>query len=367
MKKRSETMLMAMTQDNQLFRLNLDISKEQLRELRNNHQFYCPVCQQELLLKIGEIIMPYFSHLRRNEACNLFSDYESPAHVLGKNILFDWFQQQSIPVLLEPYLPAIRQRPDLLVKQEQTYTAIEFQCSWINSKKMKERTNGYREVKLDIKWIPLAKKDYYLGMQVVKLSSFHLDFMADQQIIALDPERRKWQISELILPLYGKKYIYFNEEFELNHLEFPFQSKKKQVIEQKLYKIWMEEKKRYLTNRLRFNKKGITDLFFKACYENQLAVLKLPNWIGIPCTQQIKYHPVEWQLLVVLLLKNVDLDDVYEAFRKQYPKIKLPEGVLNNYLRFIKRENPRLLWKNLNVTSISEEIYSQYLALKFDN
>ncbi|MBQ0137675.1 MAG: hypothetical protein KBT36_00085 [Kurthia sp.] len=360
-------MLMAMTQDNHLFQLNMDASKEQLRELRKKQRFFCPACKQELLLKIGEIIIPYFSHVRKNDACNLFSDHESPAHVKGKILLFDWFQKQNIPVLLEPYLPAIRQRPDLLIKQEEKYTAIEFQCSWINSEKMQERTKGYHEVELNVKWIPLAKTDFYLGMQTVKLSSFHLDFIDNQQIIALDPMQKKWQISEQILPLYGKKYIYFNEKVELNQLGFPFVLKKREVIEHKLYKIWMEEKKHYLVNRLRFNKKGITDVFFKACYENRLSVLELPNWIGMPCSQQMKNHPIEWQLLAVLLLKTVDLDDAYREFRKRYPKIKVQEGVFNRYLRFLKRENPQLVWRNLENNSISEEIYSQYLALKFDN
>lgn len=360
-------MLVALTQNKELFRLNMITSKERLREIRKENVFYCPACRQKLTLKIGEIITPYFSHYKRNTSCDLFSDYESTAHIRGKNILFDWFQRRKIPVILEPYIPAIRQRPDLLLKKEQRYIAIEFQCSSLTFQKIAERTSGYNRVDIDVQWIPLAKKGFYLGLQTVSLSSFHQSCIKDKQLVLLEPFKKQWHIAQLILPLYGKKAIYMNEKIAINQLEDFFVLENQLIDKEQLCIKWFEERKRYVINRLRFNKKGIKDEFFNACYTHQLSVLELPNWIGLPAIKRAKHHPIEWQLLVVLLLKNIDSDDVYDEFCRRYPMFKLEYATLNRYLHFLKRENPQLLWGDLNDNSISEEIYSQYVALKFDN
>lgn len=45
----------------------------------------------------------------------------------------------------------------------------------------------------------------------------------------------------------------------------------------------------------------------------------------------------------------------------------IPERAIRTYIDFVQRENPNLSWQDLEISSISEEIYHQYVALKFDN
>lgn len=356
-----------MTQKKEIFRLTMDASKEQLRAIRKEQQFYCPACNGVMILKVGDVYLPHFAHRKKNESCQLFSDKESAQHIKGKHLLFNWLKQQKIPVLMEPYLPVINQRPDLLLMQQNSYTALEFQCSTISSSLIRKRTKGYLGVDLQVQWIPLATDTLYQGLQTVNVSEFQKQFIENQQLIQLHTEEKAFHLFEYILPLYGKKHLFMNEKIPMNLMTYPFEVKFRALDQQMLFEKWMKERKRYLMNRLRFNKMGVKNPLLKVCYEQKIALLDLPNWIGLPGRMQLREHPVEWQLFSVLLLYEVDEGAVYGEFCKRYPSIQLNEGELNRYLYFVKNKNPQLLWKDLADNSIFEEIFSQYVALKFDN
>ncbi|MBL1226456.1 competence protein CoiA [Enterococcus sp. BWR-S5] len=113
-----------------------------------NRQFFCPICEQRVQLKKGQIRLPYFAHLS-SQSCNITSGGESPEHLELKKIFAEQCRQQKIEHQLEAYLPEIKQRADLLIGRY----AIEFQCSMLSAEEMVKRTRSYIENGYQPIWI----------------------------------------------------------------------------------------------------------------------------------------------------------------------------------------------------------------------
>ena len=133
---------------------NLPIHANTIRKnkrIKNN--YYCPSCKEGVFLKIGTIKVPHFSHFKETN-CLSFSEGETKEHLEGKQLLYEWLMKQGLICQLEAYLPDLNQRPDILVWINQKKAlAIEFQCSSLPFKKMKERTAGYKKNGYDVFWI----------------------------------------------------------------------------------------------------------------------------------------------------------------------------------------------------------------------
>lgn len=141
-------MLIALNEKNELIHANT-LSEE----LQTKQSYYCPDCKGHVFLKRGTLKIAHFSHYNQNN-CHLFSEGETKEHLDGKQLLYEWFMKQGFFCQLEAYLPDLNQRPDILVRINQTkVVAIEFQCSSISLKKMKERTAGYKNNGYDVFWI----------------------------------------------------------------------------------------------------------------------------------------------------------------------------------------------------------------------
>lgn len=120
---------------------------------KNKVHYLCPVCKGSVCLKKGEIKLPHFAHLQ-SEKCQVFSEGETEEHLIGKRLLYNWFIQQGIPCQLEAYIPSLKQRPDLVIwLSSDQPCAIEFQCSPLSIKRLKERTKGYKNAGYTVYWI----------------------------------------------------------------------------------------------------------------------------------------------------------------------------------------------------------------------
>lgn len=135
--------------------------------LNKNQTYYCPSCHKPVHLKLGSIIRPHFAHFQ-NDACDVFAEGETFEHVEGKIQLSQWLKTLGLQVAIEAYLPALKQRPDLLVYTSPKPIALEFQCSPIPIEKVVERTRGYLEAEYEVVWI-LGKKFTYKN----RLTAFH--------------------------------------------------------------------------------------------------------------------------------------------------------------------------------------------------
>jgi competence protein CoiA len=134
--------LIASTKDKQLVYLTQQFTKEELATLKNSTPFFCPGCGASVTLKIGEIKIPHFAHKSLHD-CDSSGEPESPLHLQGKQQLYKFFSSQNLTVELEKYVPAIRQRADLLLNHQ---IAIEFQCSPISASQIASRSAGYSEI-----------------------------------------------------------------------------------------------------------------------------------------------------------------------------------------------------------------------------
>lgn len=358
-------MLSALTEKQEMVYLTHELSKERLLEIRQTQNFYCPACHEQLVLKIGQVMIPHFAH-RKNEHCQVFSEGESALHLQGKYALYRWLQFQHMPVLVEPYLKAIQQRPDLLIQQQDKYIAVEFQCSALTPKRLTKRNKGYQKLGIEPLWIAKAKPSFYEGVQCVQLAPFYQQFILNRQLLTFDVEREQLQMYDHLIHIAGRRYLTTAKRTPIHHQPFPLEL----VIpfeQEKIAEQWLQERERYLVNRLRFNRRGIQDSFFKLCYEHKIMLQALPNWIGIPSSVQLSVHPVEWQLALTCFIRSGVTQDLSSQLYHHNRTWRIPERAIRTYIDFVQRENPNLSWQDLEISSISEEIYRQYVALKFDN
>lgn len=113
----------------------------------NNHQYYCPVCNEKVILKQGKINMPHFAHINHSRCIKQAQNGQTNEHLLGKKQLVQFINHDDVKI--ESYLQSISQRPDLLWHK----LVIEFQCSPITLKRLRQRINGYRSIQMKSLWV----------------------------------------------------------------------------------------------------------------------------------------------------------------------------------------------------------------------
>lgn len=144
------------------------ISAVEYGQLPDQQECFCPGCQQKVFVKRGQVKVPHFAHYQQM-ACATFSEGETERHLLGKQVLFRWLKDQLLEVVMEPWLPSLQQRPDLLVElgegENRLRLALEYQCSPIPLWRLSERTNGYAEEAYAVVW--LLGMDYKPGRHIL--------------------------------------------------------------------------------------------------------------------------------------------------------------------------------------------------------
>lgn len=144
---------------------NLLVSAKRIEKKERQAAYYCPSCKSKVILKKGQIRIPHFSH-QSTVDCQSFSEGETEEHLLGKELLYKYFQENKINVELEWYLPELKQRPDLYLSDQKL--AIEFQCSQISYEKLKERSTGYQTIGIDVIWI--VGKNFHITNRSIRPS-----------------------------------------------------------------------------------------------------------------------------------------------------------------------------------------------------
>lgn len=122
-------------------------------------KYECPICHEPVYLKKGKINAIHFAHYGNSLCVN--SEGETAEHIRGKMQLFDWADTKGYKPKLETYIPAIRQRPDIMLAVNGAKVAIEFQCSPLSLERIVERNAGYRQQNIQVWWIlgsPYLKK-----------------------------------------------------------------------------------------------------------------------------------------------------------------------------------------------------------------
>ncbi|RSL31230.1 hypothetical protein D7Z54_22250 [Salibacterium salarium] len=121
--------------------------------VRDNPPYYCPVCQQEVVMKKGTKRRWHFAHRQSYECSVASAEPETEEHLAGKAELYKWLCSNGISPTIELFLPAIQRRADLFFTYRNQKYAIEFQCASISEKEALERTKDYLSEYIIPLWI----------------------------------------------------------------------------------------------------------------------------------------------------------------------------------------------------------------------
>ncbi|WP_252502448.1 competence protein CoiA [Sporosarcina sp. Marseille-Q4943] len=316
--------LTAWSDKGRLIILSPELERHELRRWRQTHSFYCPQCKGPVQLKVGEIVIPHFAH-RKDTTCRAsFSEGESPQHLKGKQLLYQFLVAGPQEVELEPLLDIISQRPDLLVKLGKTKVPIEFQCSTIPISDLEQRTDGYRRAGMEPIWIlhtPAKLTNLSEGVGLFQFSKFQEWFIVSTPpegdvLFTFNPHTKKFHYFSSLLHVAGQRYIGMHRILPLDFQIFPFARPKAPTEEDvrqygDLYETYRQKE---LQNRILLNRRGIKDPFLRSCYEMKMLPTQLPSWIGVPVPKSHSFREadVEWQFRFIHFLtrNNIPFSDV---------------------------------------------------------
>lgn len=296
------------------------LSHAEVNGLRTQ-SFYCPQCEEKVIIRAGPKVIPHFSHLPES-ACEFVKGGESNYHKRAKLLLYDWLKRHSfLSVTLEQYLPQINQRPDILIETSTRKIAVEFQSATISSEEIHLRNSGYAKENIIPLWV--------LGEnQLVRNRPFDNSFQINTFIQSLIKRHVKNSPTYLIYFCPNKKqFIILNDLYviranyvlatrvvlhidniRLRHL-FP----QRLLSKRQLFNHWSKEKKRFRLSSYRVHGKELK--FRKWLYQQRLHVEQLPSVIHLPIRSQYKMNAPLWHWqskLVINVLNPISVGSTIE-------------------------------------------------------
>ena len=379
--KEVKFVLVAHNEHKELVQLHRQFSREELQLLRQQQQFFCPQCQEPLQLKIGQIRIPHFSHFQQSECEALFSERESQTHLLGKQHLYELFERLALSPRLEPYLPHIKQRPDLLFEYENRQFAIEFQYSNLQQEIFLERTVGYLSANITPIWIPHTQlnKKSVLGIQKVSLNHTLAQYMlqnnGQRYLLTYDVASKKFYYFSNLLHLHKTQYLASIKSIPLAHQRFPLliPTKISRTKFEFLFTKLLYFRESYLHPRLLLSKRGVNDSFLRAIYELKLTTANLPIFLGIPVknTNAFADYCIEWQVQLFYFLKchaltpqtmNTNAIAYFLQWANIARTIERTEEVAY-YLRLLKQLNIQHVHEKIEKKQLIDVLYGELVAI----
>ncbi|WP_175638302.1 competence protein CoiA family protein [Metabacillus schmidteae] len=296
-------------------------SRQRLMKLRSERSFICPTCKQEVDLKIGSIIAAHFAHKKYGECSTVKGNYESEYHMKGKHDLYHWFHRQHgiESVQLEPYIQETRQRPDLYIEYNQRKIAIEYQCSTIDMRSFKKRSQLYKQEGISYLWILGAKTLTRVGKQSYQLSPFQWNFVIKKKnaapyLYAYCPNLRSIIVLYHILPFSSRTVISEHKHYPLPATSFQDVMKLQTHNKGNLRKEWLQKIKKFRLKPPGFQSKQ-SSRFHQYLYQMvHLPPSYLPSYAFLPLVYNYIFEsPVYvWQGLILLFIQSIPL---YGSFR----------------------------------------------------
>lgn len=278
-------------------------SRDELRRIRHKgHSFICPYCSSTLNLRIGSQNVPHFSHHPQSD-CEAGNQYESPKHLLSKQLLYNKINSLYNGARLEHYIKEIKQIADIYVNTDSRKIAVEIQCSNIPIPEIQQRTKGYQSQKITPFWI-LTQPVKHRGL--LKLSSFQQAFIRysphlDYFLFHFLPEISSFQLFTHLLPVSASVFMSSKPiTIPIEHFSLPLSIPREPFHQTSLLNKWNSHRMKWLHTKLHYNKAG-KDTFLKEVYGEGDTFLYLPLYIGLPVIPygiHIKSHVVEWQYYI---------------------------------------------------------------------
>lgn len=380
--------LSAMTANNELFILSASHTRENLKQLRRTHQFFCPQCKEELQLRIGEIVVPHFAHKKDSNCPQLFSDGESKEHLIGKQQLYCFFENKGLTVQLEPFIKNLSQRPDLLVTTKNEQYAIEFQCSNIPIEVVQARTKGYLNASIVPLWLlktPNFKQQKPTRIQLVQISPFRQQFITchpqhGSTLLTYNPTTAKFIYFSHLLFIHGYRFIAKVQQLPIAHQYFPFLHLKEPTKEEftHYWRFHLLIRQRFLRQRFYLSRKGVQDLLLKGCYGARMRLDQLPLFIGLPVrnAQYIDVYIAEWQATLLFFLQDCQIsilqvdDEVIAIFilnNPDYFQDERGKDAILHYILLLKKLSVRSIHSSTKEAIILQLLHSEFLAKCYEN
>lgn len=299
------TILVARLANGRMFYLNSSHSREHLRSMRSETQFFCPACAEAVRLKVGEVMIPHFAHFSLSE-CAAYSEPESPLHLRGKLQLHQWAESRGPSSELEKYLPAIRQRADLLIGDN---TAIEFQCSAIPQAEVLSRTEGYRSLGFRVHWLKGVAGTYADSIQLVRLKTHETSFFESSNGILFcrmySPAHEHFIYFSHLLYVSGSRWIVRVRILPLALQQYPFlvPAPLGRQDAWKMLLTFKQARQRFIHSQ-KYVRRKYQHPFWLCTYALRMDPERLPPVIGVPLPNGhlIQCHSVIWQLQAALAI-----------------------------------------------------------------
>ncbi|KKE80382.1 hypothetical protein DTX80_17295 [Bacilli bacterium] len=337
----------------------MNLTRKEIERLKQKEvKFYCPACQEAVLIKAGKKMIPHFAHYATSQ-CSAGDRGEGIYHEQGKFLLYQWLKKQGLEVTLEKYIPEIRQRPDILLKINKKQIAVEYQCARIPVEEVNRRNRGYQSIGITPIWILGANLLERQGKNTFKINSFTQQFIhrfsyeLPTVLYYFCPQTLQFIfIQDLFfttktqaigkLKVTDIRKTYFKELFSLSYF-----------MKKEIYSLW-EKRKQYFRLQPRNNLYGMELAWHQWLYLKQVHVESLPSIIYLPVPTQfrMKSPPWDWQSRICINLLQpletgsiISFHSIRYQLRKQmkstssYPLIQYLDDPIKEYLLILEKLN----------------------------
>ncbi|ULG74903.1 competence protein CoiA [Macrococcus brunensis] len=257
--------------------------------------YRCPVCLKPVTLKQGRYKIAHFSHQRVIDCHKSTYKTESLAHLQGKHHLYD--MARAYQVDMEYFLSEIEQIPDILVDRT---LALELQLSVIPVDAILRRSAGYRRLNMDVIWIAedeaLSRNDCMLKLTAFQRALVQTERM---QLFSYNKSEDQFYCYQLgdITPTLSVTYERYSVScFEAFMID--------RVVTRQSHQLTKQQQNMFIRRCLQL--KDVREPTLSALYQLGINHRTLPQSIGIVVPHQfyIRTHPITWQSMLLLLLKN---------------------------------------------------------------
>jgi competence protein CoiA len=296
--------------------------KEDVHRLKNG-QFYCPVCGEKLVVKLGIQRISHFAHFHLSTTCAEY-ERESEYHMRAKLQLYHWLKTQSSNVELEVFLPEIKQRPDLMFTFQGKRYCVEYQCSSISVELFEKRSKGYLTNGMIPLWILGGNRIQRKQTNSISISKFQSLFLkrnqtGDWYLPSYCPTVQSFITLSNLHPLSPQT---MQCDYELLPLYKQHLSQWLNPSIQSTFHVssWRKGIQQAKDNMIRFQSPKI---FLQELYVNRLHLHLLPPYVGVPLRHNLilETSPIIWQMYIIfdnLIFKEVGIlltyDHVYKRF-----------------------------------------------------
>jgi competence protein CoiA len=336
-------MLMAKTKNGTMFCLGDSLEKEKLVMLRKTEEFFCPVCGEKVIMKLGDQKIFHFSHLKDGN-CREFFENETEYHMEGKLKLYQWLRSQKVPAILEFYDREIQQRPDVLFQYDHQKYALEFQCSTISEEVFKKRTESYLAHGYTPLWI-LGGKHLKDQSGITGFQYLFLRQSGDGKLYipCFSPDQNSLQILYSIFPYASKnvllqKSIISLDKGKLSSLINP------SLVSMVNIRHWRRSGEAYQMKWSLYPSEQQRKFLYEI-YNHQLNLFLLPPEIGLPVIHGLWIHtpPFIWQTYYYIdFLQNKSPGDLISIHQLEYDfkkRVAKKQIILRNFPQ-IEKINP---------------------------